>query len=377
MAPETSPAVEASRLPASSRTPRQRTWLVAVGVWALLVLIFSTRTEIRGEPFVWVSITWLQSLRMAFSQWTSWALLAVFIVLIDRRLPISRDALLPRFLWHIPLSMVFTVAYTYLHYAGLTLLDAPRDPSLLSGGLLATAWRVMHRNTTFMYWLIVGVYIALDYQSHLKDRAIRNAELEGLLAKARLANLRAQLQPHFLFNALNAISAYVEVKPRQARQMLEQMGDLLRLSLAHSDAQEIRLEQELSIVDRYLKLQAVRYEERLQVALTSTPDVLEAKVPPFILQPLVENAIRYATHSTGPTHVQVDAWRHNGHVCLRVRDDGPGLPADWSFDRHAGIGLANTRERLRHLYGTDNHVFDIRSQPGGGVQVDVQLPFHH
>ena len=354
---------------------RRRLWLRALALWALLVLVFSTRTEVRGEPFVWVSLTWSESLRIAISQWTTWSLLSVLIVWIDRRLPVRRDVLLPRFVWHIPLSAVFTVAFSYLHHAGLWLLDAPRDPSLLAGGVLATSWRVMHRNTTYFYWVIVGVYIALDYQRHLKDRAIRTAELERLLSAARLNNLRNQLQPHFLFNALNAISAYVEQKPRRARQMIEQLGDLLRLSLDHSDEQEITLAQEMAFVDRYLKLQAVRFEDRLQVSLVSDPQVLDAFVPPFILQPLVENAVRYAVSVRScPTRVEIKAWRQNGHVRVRVRDDGPGLPAGWSFDSHAGIGLASIRERLRHLYGPDRHSFDVTPEPGGGVRVEMSLP---
>ena len=251
----------------------------------------------------------------------------------------------------------------------------PRAYLPLAGGLLGTSWRVMHRNTTFFYWVIVGVYIALDYQSHLKDRVIRTRSFKRLLSAARLNNLRNQLQPHFLFNALNAISAYIEQKPRLARQMIEQLGDLLRLSLDHSDEQEITLAQELAVVDRYLKLQAVRFEHRLQISLTSDPQVLDALVPPFILQPLVENAVRHAASvRSSPTRVEVEAWRQNGHLRVRVRDDGPGLPPDWSFDSHAGIGLASVRERLRHLYGPDRHSFDVTPEPGGGVRVELSLP---
>ena len=105
----------------------------------------------------------------------------------------------------------------------------------------------------------------------------------------------------------------------------------------------------------------------LQVSLVSEPQVLDAFVPPFILQPLVENAVRYAVSVRScPTRVEIKAWRHNGHVRVRVRDDGPGLPAGWSFDSHAGIGLASIRERLRHLYGPDRHSFDVTPEPGGG-----------
>jgi len=355
----------------------RRRWLWLAAIWTLLVLLFSTRTEVRGEPFVWISLTWSQSLRIAAVQWTAWALVAITVMWIDERLPVSRTALTRRILWHIPLSVVFTVAFTYLNYGGLALLHAPRDASLLSGGVLATAWRVIHRNTTFFYWVIVVFYLALDYQSHLKDRLIKNAELERLLSDARLETLRTQLRPHFLFNALNAISAYIEVKPKTARLMVEQLAELLRLALDHTDEQEIALERELAFVDRYLRLQAVRFEDRLSVSLAPEGDVLHALVPSFILQPLVENAIQYGTNNQpGGGEVSVRAWRTNGRVCLRVTDNGPGLPRGWTLERNAGIGLANTRERLRQLYGDANHSFTVTPQTTGGVQVDLSLPFH-
>jgi signal transduction histidine kinase len=358
------------------KTWRQR-WLWAVGLWALLVLVFSTRTEVRGQPFVWVHLTWHQSLRIAFSQWTVWAILTIFIVGIDRHLPVRRDALSRRFLWHVPLSVVFTVAYTFCNYAMLSLLDAPRDASLLAGGLLATSWRVMHRNTTFFYWVVVGVYLLLDYQSHLKDRAIENAELERRLTDARLQALRAQLQPHFLFNALNTISSCVEDRPRAARQMLEELGDLLRMSLDHADAQEIRLERELAFVQRYLRLQMARFEDRLSIDVRPDPAISAALVPPFVLQPLVENAVRHGTsRQSALGRIRVDAWRANGHVCLCVHDNGPGLPPGWSFDRHAGIGLSYTRERLRRLYGDVDQSLTVAVAPEGGVRVELRLPYH-
>jgi sensor histidine kinase YesM len=295
---------------------------------------------------------------------------------LHRRLPVRRTALAQRILWHLPMSFVFSVAFVYLNYLFLMMLDAPRDPSLLAGGFLPTAWRVMPRNTTFFYWVIVAFYLALDYQSHLKDRLIRTSELERLLSDARLEALRTQLRPHFLFNALNAISAYIEINPKMARRMVEQLGDLLRLSLEHTDEQEIALDREFAFTQRYLQLQAVRFEDRLSIALDPESDAKDALVPSFILQPLVENAIKYGTSQqlTGG-EVSVRAWRNNGRVCLRVSDNGPGLPAGWTFDQNAGIGLSNTRERLRRLYGDENHTFAVHSEPGGGVQVDLSLPY--
>ncbi len=347
-----------------------------LALWSLLVLFFSTRTEVRGEPFVWIPITWFEALKISLAQWSAWGGLALVIIWIDRRLPVQKDALVKRFLFHVPLSLVFSVAYTYLNYANLVLLDAPRDASLLAGGVLATAWRVIPRNGTFFYWVIVGTYIAVDYQKHLRNRDVRTAELERLLSEARLNVLRTQLQPHFLFNALNAISAHIEHEPKTARLMLERLGELLRLSLDHIDEEEIRLDQELAFVEKYLQLQAMRFEDRLEVAMNLDPTALDALVPPFILQPLVENAVQHgaAARST-PGTITVDAWRSNGTVRLAVRDNGPGLPAGWSLERNEGIGIANTRERLRHLYGAQHQSVEFSPEPGGGVRVDLSLPF--
>ncbi len=356
--------------------PNWKRFVTPLALWVLLVLYFSTRTEVRGEPFVWIPITWWQALEISLAQWTAWGILAVIIIWLDRRLPVKKDALVRRFLFHVPLSLIFTVAYTYLNYGNLVLLDAPRDSSLLAGGVLTTAWRMIHRNGTFFYWVIVGTYIAVDYQNHLRDRVVRTAELERLLSESRLNVLRTQLHPHFLFNALNAISAHVEHEPRTARLMLERLGELLRLSLDHIDQQEIPLDQELAFVEKYLQLQAMRFEDRLKVSMHLEPDALEALVPPFILQPLVENAVHHgASARSASGTIAVDAWRTNGQVRLAVRDNGPGLPAGWSVERHEGIGIANTRERLRHLYGEQNQSLEFSEEPGGGVRVDVILPF--
>jgi LytS/YehU family sensor histidine kinase len=229
---------------------------------------------------------------------------------------------------------------------------------------------------SLVYWIVVTGYMAMKSQQEVRDRKMRIAELETQLAQSRIETLRTQLNPHFLFNALNTISAHVEGAPRTARWMLEQLGDLLRLSLDHAGEQEVPLQQELAFVDRYLKLQKIRYEDRLDVIVDVEPTTLRALVPTFILQPLLENAIRYgiATRSA-PGTIEIQAWQEAAALHLTVRDDGPGLPANWDPEHGLGVGLSNTRERLRRLYGVDQR-FQITGAPGGGVQVDLTLPFH-
>lgn len=348
-----------------------RWWL---GVWALLVLFFSTRTEVRGGPVIWDAVNWVEAFKISLALWTSWGCLALIIVWIDRRLPIPEGALFQRLLVHLPLSLIFTVAAAYLNHIFLILVDAP-PVTVVSGGFLATAWRAIHRIGVFFYWVIVGSYILVNHQASIKDRQLRTAALEKLLSDARLNLLRAQLQPHFLFNALNTVSALVEENPQAARLMLEQIGELLRLSLKHIDQQQIPVEQELAFVERYLRLERMRFQDRLAVSMNIDPNVCGALVPPFILQPLVENAVRHgAAARPAGGRVAIDAWRANGAVHLQVRDNGPGFSIGWSSTRSTGVGLANTRERLRHLYGESNQSLVVSEEPEGGVRVDLCVP---
>jgi two-component system, LytTR family, sensor kinase len=347
---------------------RSRHWLAAFAFWTLVILLYSTGTEMRGQ-----TLDWSQSLRTALAAWVGWALLVPLILRVDRLLPVARDALIPRLLLHIPLSLVFTLAFTLLFYGASQMLGAPADPDVFARNPAS----LFSRFNWLVYWVIVGGYVASEYQDQIRDRKVQTIELERLLAQSRLEMLRTQLHPHFLFNALNAISAHVEGAPRTARWMLEQLGDLLRLSLDHGEEQEIALQQELAFVDRYLKLQKIRYEDRLDVIVDVDPRALRAYVPTFILQPLLENAIRHgiATRSVpGQIEIQARLEGEGGALRVSVLDDGPGLPVGWDPERGLGVGLSNTKERLKRLYG-DKQSFKIGSNSGGGVRVDLTLPY--
>jgi two-component system, LytTR family, sensor kinase len=339
--------------------------LAAFAFGILIILVYGTGAELRTA-----SADWAASARAALAAAVAWLLVVPLVIAADRRLPIARDVLLPRLLLHVPLSVAVSWAFAYLDYGLSLILRAPIAPDALTGSPLSA----FHRFNWLVYWAIIGWYVASDYQDQIRDRKVRTAELERLLAQSRLDTLRTQLHPHFLFNALNAISANVESAPRTARWMLEQLGDLLRLALDHSEDQVIPLQRELAFVDRYMKLQKVRYEDRLDVVLDVDPLALHALVPTFILQPLLENAIRHgiATRST-PGQIEIQAWCEGEMLHLSVRDDGPGLTANWDLERGAGVGLSNTRERLRRLYG-DGQSFRIEGAIGAGVQVDLRFP---
>jgi sensor histidine kinase YesM len=181
-----------------------------------------------------------------------------------------------------------------------------------------------------------------------------------------------------LFNSLNAISAYIESAPRVAIQMLAQLSDLLRMSLQHHEAQEIPLREEFAFLHKYLGLQQLRFEDRLEVDIRMDPAVASALVPTFILQPLVENAILHGIAVRNEKGlIEVNAWRNKDDLMIRIRDDGPGLPAGWTMQSGSGTGLKNTQDRLETLYGKNGRQrLDIRNEPGSGVVVNLCLPFH-
>jgi LytS/YehU family sensor histidine kinase len=231
------------------------------------------------------------------------------------------------------------------------------------------------------YALIVGASMTTGYAAQARKReqeaaklALHSSKLEARLAEAKLRLLQAQLNPHFLFNAFNTISALTETDPKAARRMMDRLATLLRSSLDHAGRQEVTLREELTFLEDYLSIERLRFEDRLTVDVRVADDVDEAFVPSFVLQPLVENAIR---HGTGALlrrgHVRVSARRAASLLILEVEDDGVGLPEGWRLADHAGVGLSNIARRLEELYGAD-HTFVVLPRPEGGVRVEISLP---
>ncbi|HYL36733.1 MAG TPA: histidine kinase [Bryobacteraceae bacterium] len=308
--------------------------------------------------------------------WTIWALLVPLVVQVDRMLPVPREALVKRLVFHVPLSLVFTTVKQLLYYATLSLFLASGSPgSRPPLEALRASFRGIFQSSLLSYWIVLLIYYAFDYQRHIKERELQQLELERQISESRLETLRAQLRPNFLFNALGSISAYLDRSPRTARRMLGELGELLRLGLAYSEEHEVPLAQEIGFLEHYLEIQRAKLNG-FGTSVKPDPDVLHALVPTFILQPLVEAAILHGmTPDSKMNLVEVRAWRSNGQLHLRVQDDGPGLPPGWDGGDSLGIGVSNTRERLKRLYGDVDQTFEIFSEPGKGIRVDLSIPF--
>jgi LytS/YehU family sensor histidine kinase len=243
-----------------------------------------------------------------------------------------------------------------------------------AGAAVEVALARRFTQTTLFRALALAALAALAtilYRLRVRRLEVRE-RLRTALVEAQLDALQFQLRPHFLFNTLNSILPLVGKDPERARQMVVRLGDLLRLSLRSEDTPLVTLEEEIAILDKYLSIEKVRFRDRLDVSIAIDPSVAAAKVPCFLLQPLVENAIKHGLGGRGRGSISVGARGENDDLWISVRDNGPGPASDGSSPS-AGIGLRNTRRRLEALYPGD-HLLALGHAPGGGGEVKIRIP---
>ena len=224
------------------------------------------------------------------------------------------------------------------------------------------------------YWGIIGVAYALHFYSRSQQNDLAAAKLQASLAEARLRSLRAQLNPHFLFNTLNAISALaLRGEGKAVARALSRLTDLLRIGLNEQYPKIITLAKELELIDKYLEIQRLLFGDRLSIERTIDPEVISASVPCLILQPIVENAIVHGvSHDSGIARIRIEATRDDGNLRLKVVDSGAGF--DFQPTDRSGIGLAGTQARLEHYFGAGQRLEYGRSLEGGAC-VTISIPF--
>lgn len=344
--------------------------LLAAVVWTAIGCIFAL-------PNLNMAGGWRQPLLSSLALWWSWGLLAFLIVAVDLRLPFSGTQLPRRIAAHLFLSLFFTSLLVYVLAVVRALVGLGAWTMLRDVHLLPQAFRGMFLWSWLIYWVIVGAWQAYQYYCRYLSSELHRERLERQFSEARLNALRMQLDPHFLFNALNTISSQVERDPRLARRMIEHLGDLLRLSLESRDKQEVPLAEEMEFLEHYLAIQQIRFGDHLKIEIGVAPEVKLASVPCLFLQPLVENAIRHgiSRRSSGGT-VVISAERVENRLEIRVLDDGVGVPAEWNLETSAGVGLAVTRQRIAGLHPNGASRFVVRNRGCGGTEVEITLPFN-
>ena len=226
------------------------------------------------------------------------------------------------------------------------------------------------------FWIIYGFFAAFDYYRKYKDKQGEIARIEAQLNRTKLAVLKMQLQPHFLFNALNTISSLMEIDVKRAQLVTARLGDLLRGILEQDQRIFTSLQEELENVQNYLEIEKIRFEDRLDIEIDIDPSLLSARVPALLIQPLAENAVKHGiARISRPGKLAIRAKRFNGsdHMVLSVTDNGVGVASGSDRLFRKGIGLRNVKERLKELYG-DNYRMSIETAQNQGFNLSIELP---
>lgn len=346
-------------------------WLLGVAFWTLIGLSFASQFYLSSAK-AGLPVSWGQAVSWALGDWYVWALLSLPIVQLARRFRFDAPAWQRNVGIHLAASLVCSMVYVVLR----ALLGQLQSRWVGAPVTFAEAFDPLVVKTfqfnLLIYWVVVSVSHAFSYYRQFQERALRASELEKRLTEARLQALQMQLNPHFLFNTLNAISSLMHQDVKAADRMLARLADLLRYTLDSTNAQEVPLRKELAFLDRYLDIERSRFGARLRVEKDVAPEALNVLVPNLMLQPLVENAIKHGVErKTREGLITLGARTVQGRLLIEVRDNGPGLGPEGL--RREGIGLSNTRARLQQLYGAD-HRFELKTAAEGGLVVEIELP---
>lgn len=361
---------------------RRLTRLLFAVVWIVPAVLASLQMALVGDAsgahytlataFVWQGATWLL--------WSLWSLL--ILTLVDR-VKLDTARILPWLTVHIGASALVCIVDVFV----IAWLDHVFSAVGQVTSYAFTLRVVLVNHLDFqvvLYWAVLGAAYMVEYVRRYRERDRAATELEQKLAHTQLEALRMQLNPHFLFNALNSVAELMEMDVREAQRTLTRVSDLLRLSLRSAGQSMIPVWQEIELVELYLQIARVRYGNGLEADITVDPSIVDEMVPSFLLQPLVENALK---HGLAPGHrdqcIEVRVGRQGNSIDIVVEDNGKGLDgllttsgrflaAVPSVDG-LGIGLTNTRSRLTMLY-RDRYAFRMSNLPTGGCRVEIRLP---
>lgn len=351
---------------------RAARWLAVLGLWTLVS--FLSASHWSAFPPADYPYTWWQLYRGKSLLWYAWGLLTPVILHLGWRYRIERPLVWRRVAWLVLLSLVVTMAYLLI-YTQLVLSNITLQFS--SAGYRQMLQFVLSRHSTFYFlafWTTIGLEHAVAYHRRFNERQLRTSQLETMLAQAQLTAIRARLQPHFLFNAMHSVVALIRTdRTREAAAMLTAISELLRAALAHLDRNEVTLREELALLRQYIAVEKIRFSDRLEIYEDWPDDLLDATVPSFLLQPLVENAIRHGIEkNTGAGRISLSGVREGDRVQLEITNTGGA----WSDKDPVsyGTGLTATRERLAAMY-PDAFELTLQAAPGGGAVTRVAIPY--
>ncbi len=323
--------------------------------------------------------TWTQTISWGLSDWYLWWALSYLIIRVTKKYGFA-DRMWPRNLAiHLVVAVFMSLLEIFLDAVAIYALDKlfyhQIGPGVTISSLYVLFLRQMFHTAVLIYLLIAFVVAATSYYKQYRSEELRLASARTALVQAQLEALKSKLQPHFLFNTLNSISALVRDNPDAADRMIARLSELLRIALDNEGRQTLPLRQEIDFLKRYLEIQQIRFEERLTTEFNIESDALDALVPNLILQPLVENAIKHGiSNQKDGGRISVSARRNSEQLLLEISDDGPGVRSAQEIEASSGLGLRNTRERLLQLYA-DRQSLRFSAPSEHGMTVTISIPY--
>lgn len=341
-----------------------------VAIWTAVAMVFAIQRSLAAGLGSGSSFGMFEYLRWSMIQWYTWAALAPLVFRLAERHPVRA----PLRVRGIGVQLMASVSVTLLAMVIGAMVSTVFEPS----GFAQQLWYFLaqHFATGLLtYWALFAIHQAIHFHAEKASREIEASRLATELADSRLQALKSQLQPHFLFNTLHAIITLLDENKASAEDMLLRLSELLRAFLEDYDGQEISLRQELALIELYLGIQRTRFKDRLATRIYIAPDTLDCAVPSLILQPIVENAIHHGIgQRVGDDCIEIESKREGDRLCIEVRNRNSTLATDPIDSSGHGIGLSNTRLRLKELHGDAAEVRLDMIWPEG-VACRIRLPF--
>ena len=359
--------------------PRSRlvSFIYLTALWTLPGLVYTVQIYQLGLRVNTPSASFIDAMLHALPVWWFWVPVTPLLVRLARRYPIRSTGAFKEIAIHLAFSVIVAILVATLagfwFSATAPFEDRVRPWSTWTADLMLSTTLHLY---FWCYWLIIAAVHFLDHERRSREQEVNTARLDALAAQSRMQMLANQLQPHFLFNALNGLSTLIlREDTKSAQSMLESLASFLRASLRMGESRFVPLRDELDLISKYLRVENVRWGNRLDVQTNIEPGVEDALIPTLLLQPLVENAIRHgvATSEIGG-EIVFRATKLGDQLMLQIENDGTGLSPDWQLRANSQVGLANTRRRLGLLFEDryDLHLEELRN---GRVRLELVIPF--
>jgi two-component system LytT family sensor kinase len=350
-----------------------KSWLLIFLLWLILGFYFILSSAVYFLDLQ-QSFNWENNLINRAPPYLLWGLLTPLVIYLGLKYRIEKPDIYPKIVRQFFIGICVAavhrllsvaISYSIFVYIG-KIEESFIDVIVGEKFIVFSEWF----DSFFIYWVLLAVIYSFEYYKSFNENRIKATQLEAKLAQAELDALKMQLQPHFLFNTLNAISVLVHKDPESADEMITRLSDLLRHTLDKFGQKKVRLKEEIEFIKSYLDIQKIRYKDRLFIDMNIAPGTIDIEVPALILQPLIENSIKHGVEpSTRPILISISSLLNKTHLLIEIKDNGLGL----NGNANEGTGIKNIKARLEQMYG-DSKLFIMSGLEGGGVKTTIQIP---